>query len=141
MAERWRVGVNGYYRTVWIMRSRGPWWVCAMEAAVERIEDWIPEWEIPLIGRIPITRDGERMTVEDYYGTCIGCLFCLFVAGPIRAWCCRRYTIRQVEVPADELVRAWGTEAPAYWHEEIARGAAQLRDEQAQQGASQCPSD
>lgn len=116
--EVWMSG-RGLNAKAHIVCNHGPWWVVALDACVDKVGSWMPEWNVPLIGRVRIIRDGERYTFGEYYGTCLGCLFAFFVSGPVQQWTWRRYRRREVAVPMTAMVEAFGDDAEPSWRDSL----------------------
>lgn len=100
-----------------VSQESAPWWVFAVESVWNRLLDHTPAFTVPLIGRIPITVDGERCTIGDYYGDCPCCwmahwfnAYSGFVHRRIRR-------LGEVSMPLSDAIAAWGKDAPAWWLE------------------------
>lgn len=84
--KSWGYGINGLYRSCSIHLEKAPWYVFAVEHAVNWLCDHMPEWKIPFVGRIHIKRDGEDCTVAGWYGDTVADLFCFSIHHPVLEW-------------------------------------------------------
>lgn len=75
----WNVGYNNVYYTAHLSLEEVPAFYHYLELITSKICDWIPNIPFP---RIPITIDGEKTNLQDWYGG-INSLFHIFVHTPI----------------------------------------------------------
>lgn len=118
---RWTTSIQlGDSPQLKVTQESAPWWVFVIESAWVRLMDYTPAFTVPLVGRIPVTIDGERYTVGSYYGDCpccwMGCLFNGYSGFLYR----RIRSLGEVSMPLNEAITRWGHDAPKWWLEHVA---------------------
>jgi hypothetical protein len=106
-----------------VTQESAPWWVFTWLNIWLWAVDHTPEFTVPLVGRIPITRDGERYTIEEYYGDC-PCCWMSYWFSAYSQWLWKRIkSLGEVTMPLDKAIELWGDNAPKWWIRETEENA------------------
>lgn len=95
------------------------WWVWISLGIGEWVLDHLPHWEVPLVGRLRIKRDGEFYTIEEYYGSCVGCWGCHLWNSWSQPLYRRVRELGSLTMPLAQAVEKWGPDSPLWWKEEL----------------------
>lgn len=96
----WCYGINSLYETGHISLEEGPWWAFAIEQLSLFICDHFPRIALPAVPMT--TKDGERTTWQEWYGT-LGDLWHLYVDEPVWFWARSKFSETLVELPYNDI--------------------------------------
>ena len=116
--KKWSYGINSYYKTASIYLEEAPWYLMLLQDTTERICDLMSYWNIPLIGRIKITKDSEIYTISEYYGG-MKDLFHCFVDTPISNFCWKRTKTKIISIEWEKAKELFYEEDKEFWDKEI----------------------
>jgi hypothetical protein len=116
--RRYHYGKNSYYRKASIYIEHGSW----HNFLIEEIVEFICSYLIPRISfpPIPITRDGERTNLKEWYGN-LSSWFCVLVHNSILDWCYKRREVSSLKVNYNELKKATYKQDKKWWDEDEER--------------------